>query len=87
MTPTGFILTIAACLIIVVDLWNNPQDVSAWLLAILVSGALIWDLFAAFIGIQYTISWRIRQLVSNDPYFAPAMCLLMGHFLCVMKRA
>lgn len=86
MTSTGYILVIAACAILVVDLFSNPKDMSAWIMAVGAVVYLGWDVFADLFGIQYTISWRIRQLVADDPHFVNAMFLLMGHFCCRMGR-
>lgn len=85
MTTYGMILVVYCIIGCLHCLWINPTNESAWFLAIACTFLAVWDAFADYCGLQYTISWRVRDIAIKTPQFLLYIGALIAHFFANMR--
>lgn len=85
MTNFGMTIVVLCVIGCLKCLWVNPMNGSAWVLAALCTGIALWDAFADYCGLTYTVSWRVRDIAEKTPDFLLYLGILIGHFFCNMR--
>jgi len=85
MSTGGMILVTYCIMGCLRCLWLNPTNGSAWFLAIACTFLAVWDAFADYCGLTFTVSWRVRDIAEKTPDFLLYLGILIGHFFCNMR--